>query len=366
MQSLEGYIQIYSPLKKLKEVEENNHYLKNPLMRGRNHTMHKTTEAKEVPSETNKSRSYQGNLENTGNYNCVLSKGKSVHADHFLISAKSYQEETKICSTIQKDEKEQLLLQPNIYPKKTFTHANTVQLSSHTDAIRLLARLSDQTVSQLSIISALHPLKFNIANLLDFKRPIKTTDKTIVFDLDDTLIHSFSLLVQENRPFHTPNTRYISLKNVNITFEVRPHLYEMLTTLSNHYELIIFTASQKSYADRILDMIDPSNKWFNHRLYRNDCAANECVLVKDLRVLKRDLKKVVMVDNCMLSFSSQIDNGIPVSSYKGGSMDTELSSLMEYLMKIKDVEDVRVANRKEFKLSEMIEYCRSFKPECKL
>jgi TFIIF-interacting CTD phosphatase-like protein len=37
------------------------------------------------------------------------------------------------------------------------------------------------------------------------------------------------------------------------------------------YEIIVFTAGQKDYADPILDYIDPHKKIFKKRLYRTDC-----------------------------------------------------------------------------------------------
>ena len=37
--------------------------------------------------------------------------------------------------------------------------------------------------------------------------------------------------------------------------------------MSKLYEIIVFTASQKLYADKVLDLIDPKNR-ITHRLYR--------------------------------------------------------------------------------------------------
>ena len=41
---------------------------------------------------------------------------------------------------------------------------------------------------------------------------------------------------------------------------------------------------------------------------------NNGVFVKDLRILDRNLKDVVIVDNAVHSFGNQLDNGIPVVS----------------------------------------------------
>jgi CTD small phosphatase-like protein 2 len=42
--------------------------------------------------------------------------------------------------------------------------------------------------------------------------------------------------------------------------------------MAKKFEIIIFTASHKSYADAILDELDPDKNIFSHRLYRNNCT----------------------------------------------------------------------------------------------
>jgi len=42
--------------------------------------------------------------------------------------------------------------------------------------------------------------------------------------------------------------------------------------LSKFAEIIIFTASSASYADVILDHLDPKKELISHRLYRHHCT----------------------------------------------------------------------------------------------
>ena len=63
--------------------------------------------------------------------------------------------------------------------------------------------------------------------------------------------------------------------------------------------------------------------------------------VKDLRVINRDLKDMVLVDNAAYSYAYQLDNGIPIFPYYHGQVDFELKILEEYLMKMLFVKDVR-------------------------
>jgi TFIIF-interacting CTD phosphatase-like protein len=89
-----------------------------------------------------------------------------------------------------------------------------------------------------------------------------------------------------------------------------------LEHLSNYYEMAIFTAAEKTYADLIIDRIDPERRYFQHRLYRHHCIKVHEVYVKDLRIIEdRWLEDIVIVDNSILSFAAQLDNGVPICSF---------------------------------------------------
>ena len=80
---------------------------------------------------------------------------------------------------------------------------------------------------------------------------------------------------------------------------------ECLLEASKLMQIVIFTASHLTYADAILDHLDPDNTLFSFRMYRQHCIKTpEGYYVKDLRVLRNvDLKDVVLVDNSVYSFS---------------------------------------------------------------
>ena len=54
--------------------------------------------------------------------------------------------------------------------------------------------------------------------------------------------------------------------------------------------------------------------------------------MKDLRILDRDLSRVVLVDNAAYSYAFQVANGIPITSYYQGSNDSALVGLKNYLL----------------------------------
>lgn len=65
----------------------------------------------------------------------------------------------------------------------------------------------------------------------------------------------------------------------------RPYFQECLKKASEMFQVIVFTASHKAYADVVLDMIDPHNEIFEMRLYRDSCIrTQDGVYIKDLRI----------------------------------------------------------------------------------
>jgi CTD small phosphatase-like protein 2 len=125
--------------------------------------------------------------------------------------------------------------------------------------------------------------------------------------------------------------------------------------VNKYFEVIVFTASHKYYADVILDYIDPEKKLIQHRLYREHCIpTSDGVYIKDLRIFKnRDLKDLIIVDNAIYSFGYQLSNGIPIIPFKDDKDDIEFTCLMHYLEKIKDEPDFRVPNREAFKMEQV-------------
>lgn len=137
---------------------------------------------------------------------------------------------------------------------------------------------------------------------------------------------------------------------------VRPYAVECLRELAEYYELVVFTASHPYYANVVIDLLDPQAKIFSKRLFRNSCIQTDIdIFIKDLRILNCDLNSTVIVDNSILSFAFQLDNGIPIIPFYDDKEDRILLKIKDYLISLKDVQDVRVINRKNFSLTELYE-----------
>jgi CTD small phosphatase-like protein 2 len=70
----------------------------------------------------------------------------------------------------------------------------------------------------------------------------------------------------------------------------------------------------------------------------------------------RDLKDLIIVDNAVYSFGAQLSNGIPITPFKDDKDDREFILLMNYLAMIKEKDDFRIQNKKNFKMEQVYKF----------
>jgi hypothetical protein len=84
--------------------------------------------------------------------------------------------------------------------------------------------------------------------------------------------------------------------------------------MSQHFELVIFTAGTEDYANWALDYLE-NVSCISHRLYRQHALPFNGYYVKDLSRIGRDLSKTIIVDNIAENFSLQPMNGIFIKTW---------------------------------------------------
>lgn len=124
--------------------------------------------------------------------------------------------------------------------------------------------------------------------------------------------------------------------------------------------MIIYTASDQSYADSVINHIDPTKEFFKYRLYRHNCVKltteNGTIYVKDLRIIKNiELHNMVIIDNSVLSFAFHLDNGIPILPFYNNKEDVEMESLKNYLTKLAKCDNLTISNGSNFNLKALLE-----------
>jgi len=78
---------------------------------------------------------------------------------------------------------------------------------------------------------------------------------------------------------------------------------------------------------------------------------NEFIYVKDLRIFNNvKMEDMIIIDNSVLSFAFQLENGIPILPFYDNKDDIELKFLANYLGNIYKMKDLRVENNRSIKM----------------
>ena len=140
----------------------------------------------------------------------------------------------------------------------------------------------------------------------------RLAQKTLVIDLDETLIHSLA------KGGRMSSGHMVEVKlNVTVGYggailgpqhpilyyvHKRPHCDDFLRKVSRWYNLVVFTASVQEYADPVIDWLEQERKYFSGRYYRQHCTFRNGAYIKDLSSIEPDLSKVMILDNSPLSY----------------------------------------------------------------
>jgi CTD small phosphatase-like protein 2 len=163
---------------------------------------------------------------------------------------------------------------------------------------------------------------------------------SLVLDLDETLIHTeVDFIPDADFTFCLPGGGDNGLQVMYV--RVRPHALAFLAFCAAKFEVIVFTASERPYAEAVLRHLDPAGLLVDHVLCREDCTFVDGEFTKDLGALSRDMRRVALVDNRPEMYCFHAANGVPVSSWFEDRRDCELLRLRPKLEAMAAAKDVR-------------------------
>jgi Dullard-like phosphatase family protein len=195
--------------------------------------------------------------------------------------------------------------------------------------------------------------------------PPTNKKKLAIFDMDETLIHC----IPDREPQSDTGSSRNKETDVMLKFQcsdgvdtlpvnIRPYIIECLLQVKKWYQVIVFTASKKNYADTILDFIDPNKDLIEARCYRDSCyITEEHVYIKDLRIFEDQwsLKDIVLIDNAVHSFGFQVNNGIPMLPFYDDKNDRDMIYVTHLLEDLATQPDVRPMIRGRFWINKLKE-----------
>lgn len=188
------------------------------------------------------------------------------------------------------------------------------------------------------------PSRHGQSHVLGPVAPQDAKRKTLVLDLDETLVHS------SFKPVADPDYIIpveIEGKVVDVYVLKRPHMDAFMEAVGAAFEVVVFTASLAKYADPLLDLLDRGHvvRW---RLFRESCCPHEGNYVKDLLALGRPLASTIIVDNSPHSYVFQPENAVPIGTFIDEKDDVELLDILPVLLDVapEQVTDVRSVLRR--------------------
>jgi hypothetical protein len=146
--------------------------------------------------------------------------------------------------------------------------------------------------------------------------PAEPAYYTIVFDLDETLCCN-----------RGPGRAVLRPGCLDLLKSLRA-----LSTPQRPIEVILWTASVESLARTVLVRLDPDGTIFTDLIFRDKRWFKETGYTKDLRLLGRDMERVVIIENSPMSVTLNRQQAILVKDFMGHAPhDTDLKAVKEVL-----------------------------------
>lgn len=171
------------------------------------------------------------------------------------------------------------------------------------------------------------------------------SDKLIILDLDETLIHATESELE--RPFDFRFDNYFIYE--------RPHLRQFLTDISKHFSVGIWSSAGDDYVNEVVRHIKPDSVDFVVVWGRSKCSLKRDLTFdtycfeKRLDKLKKKgfrLEQILVVDDSPSKSRTNYGNAIYIKEFTGDTSDKELQALYNYLLTLKAVDNVRTIEKR--------------------
>ena len=171
------------------------------------------------------------------------------------------------------------------------------------------------------------------------------SDKLLILDLDETLIHATEKELGFSADFKFD--KYFVHK--------RPHLDQFLVDISKHFKIGIWSSADDDYVTEIANNIKPDNVeleiiWGRSRCsLKRDYTFDNYYFEKRLNKLKKKgfrLEKIIIVDDTPQKSRNNYGNAIYINEFSGNATDEELKHLQDYLLTLKNVDNVRTIEKR--------------------
>lgn len=210
--------------------------------------------------------------------------------------------------------------------------------------------------------------------------------KTLICDLDETLIHSF----YDGSKDLSYDLQLKFSDGTIINTKYRPYLKEFIKYIENNFNIIIWTSASRDYASEIVNKLfkkdtiliteNEYDKYYYIRAFHLDDMINSPANIRDIirsliywkrnpsdyidekikikpikYILKNidsslDLKDIIAIDDDPYKFYQNYGNYWHIPSFEGDEYDSYLLKFIDLLNELKDLDDVRVKKDKYLKL----------------
>lgn len=190
--------------------------------------------------------------------------------------------------------------------------------------IKILAWFPHKSFQKLYQCPTTTTIVKNLLPDLQVPYPDAPPVRTLIIDLESTLVYS----------------TYSRAAGWRV--EKRPGTEAFLAYIASFFELVVFTSNMVTYADPILDRLDP-NRHISQRLYQAEMHYKNGVHVTDLSNINRELTRTLVIYNYEIHVSMQPDNSIIIPKWTGDPYDITLLDLIPLLEGVvrEDMPDVR-------------------------